>query len=408
MKMSSSAIARAALAAALIHTIGAVAQDTTPAASGALPPSGKQRDAIFAAFVQDKLSELLSGKSGELRLKYIEPDTAGAEAGWGIDYEWHLSRSAKPSRVPEKGSSEPFILGRMSSELDIKGTYAFGDVPNNQNQSTITAALKLERGNFGKLNVLDKAISDAFQMCLLAIPVPEKPEDIPEYNRASSECTQSNGIDKMIRATPDAYYYWVDFHGGVEANQDYSDSRTLFGLAGAYVRQPSVARASTNIFDAPFRFMRDKFSAGASDQNLPYVAPYPSLLLGIERLDAKDDDTRTALTTKTNYTRAKAEVAFNTVVANIDQQLVRFNISYRYFHELSAPDAIQAAGLDSFDFVSASLRFPAQLLPIFPSDDYELFVSFTNGQLPFNTTSDRAIEVGFATNIQALADFLAQ
>jgi enamine deaminase RidA (YjgF/YER057c/UK114 family) len=35
-------------------------------------------------------------------------------------------------------------------------------------------------------------------------------------------------------------------------------------------------------------------------------------------------------------------------------------------------------------------------------------VSFTSGQLPFNPSSDKAIEVGFATNIQALADFLAQ
>jgi hypothetical protein len=87
---------------------------------------------------------------------------------------------------------------------------------------------------------------------------------------------------------------------------------------------------------------------------------------------------------------------------------VRFNLSYRYFHEFSAPDAIEGAGLDSFDFFSASLRFPARLLPLFASDDYELFVSFTSGQLPFNPSSDKAIEVGFATNIQALADFLAQ
>jgi hypothetical protein len=209
----------------------------------------------------------------------------------------------------------------------------------------------------------------------------------------------------MIRNTPDSSYYWVDFHGGVEANQDYSDSRTLFGLAGAYVRQPSVARASGNFFDAPFRALRGAFSSGSA---VAYVAPYPSLLLGIERLDAKDDDTRTALTTKTTYTRARAEVAFNTVVANVDAQLVRFNVSYRYFHELSAPGAIEAAGLDSFDFVSASLRFPAQLVPFLPSDDYELFVSYTTGQLPFSPASDQTIEVGFATNIQALADFLAQ
>jgi hypothetical protein len=405
--MSSATLARVALAAMVLHAIGAIAQETQPGPAIARPPSDKEKNAIFAAFVESKLAELLTGKSGELRLKYIEPDSADAKAGWGIDYEWNLSRSASPSQPP-KTSQDPFTLRRMSSELAIKGTYAFNDVANNQNQSTITAALKLERGDFGKLNVLAPEIGLAFQKCLLEIPAPTAGEDTAEYDRASAECTRAQGVDNLILATPDSSYYWIDFHGGVEANQDYSDSRTLFGLAGAYVRQPSVARASTNVFDAPFRFMRDQFSALPSGVRHTYVPPYPSLLLGIERLDAKDDDTRTALTTRTIYTRAKAEVAFNTVVANINERLIRFNVSYRYFHEFSAPDPIEAAGLDSVDFVSASLRFPAQLLPLIPSDDYELFVKYTTGQLPFNQSSDQAIEVGFATNIQALADFLAQ
>jgi hypothetical protein len=361
------------------------------------------KDQIVAEFLKNKLPELLSGKSDIFQLKYIEPDTSGGKAGWGIDYKWKASRSSAPSTTPVNG--QRFTFGRMSYDLSVDGSYAFNDVTTNQNFSTVKAALTLERGDFGKLNVIDTAISTAFQQCLLAVPAPTTPEEVPDYDRASERCVRAHGIDKMVQAEPGASYYWVDFHGGIEANQDYSDSRTLFGLAGAYAYQPSVARASTNIVDAPFRFMRNAFSGPAGGA---YVAPWPSVLLGLERLDAADDDTRTALTTKTTYTRAKAEVAFNTIVANISQHVVRFNVSYRYFHELSAPDAIDAAGLDSFDFVSASLRFPARLLPLFPSDDYELFVSFTSGQLPFNPASDKAIEVGFATNIQALADFLAQ
>jgi hypothetical protein len=359
------------------------------------------KNQVVAEFLKNRLPELLSGKSDIFQLKYIEPDTSGGKAGWGIDYKWQASKTSAPSSAPVNG--ERFTFGRMSYDLSVDGSYAFDDVTTNQNFSTIKAALKLERGDFGKLNVIDTAISTAFQQCLLAVPAPTTPEEVPDYDRASERCVRAHGIDKMVQAEPGASYYWVDFHGGIEANQDYSDSRTLFGLAGAYAYQPSAARASTNIVDAPFRFLRNAFSDRGN-----YVAPYPSVLLALERLDAADDDTRTALTTKTTYTRAKAEVAFNTIVANISQHVVRFNVSYRYFHELSAPDAIEAAGLDSFDFVSASLRFPARLLPLFPSDDYELFVSFTSGQLPFNPSSDKAIEVGFATNIQALADFLAQ
>jgi hypothetical protein len=360
-------------------------------------------DKALTLFLKNRLPELFSGQSDVLQLKYIEPDGEGGNSGWGVDYEWNASKSVRNTANPKNG--EQFGISRLTYDLDIAGSYAFDDALNTQNLSTITAALKLERGSFGKLTVADAQVGRLLQSCLLAVPRATTPEEIPAYDRASAACMKAQGVDKIIAAEPGASFYWVDFHAALEANQDYSDSRTLFGLAGAYAHQPSVAKARYNLIDAPFRMLRNAFG---SDSRVPYAAPFPSLLLGIERLDAKDDDTRTALTNDTTYTRGKAEIAFNTQIANISSQIVRFNASYRYFKELSAPAAIRSAGLDEFDFVTASLRFPARLLPFIQSDAYELFVSYTSGRLPFNPTSGQTLEVGFKTNIQTLAEFLAR
>ncbi len=47
------------------------------------------------------------------------------------------------------------------------------------------------------------------------------------------------------------------------------------------------------------------------------------------------------------------------------------------------------------------------MLPFLQTDEYEFFVSYTDGQLPFDTESDSAVEVGFATNISQLARLFA-
>jgi hypothetical protein len=347
------------------------------------------------------LAALLSARSDVLDLKYIEPDENGDNAGWGVNYAWNTSKDSA-SLGPD--ARNHFVLKKLAYELDIRGSYAYSDTTNNADLSTITAAVRMERGDFGKLNV-KKAVGDAFQRCLLEIPeAGDSAEERRDRDEQMDQCIVDSGVDAMVRNEDSASYYWLDFHGGVEGNQDYSSSRTLFGLSGAYAFQPNRDLQRFNVLDVPFRLLRDAFSTGQSG----YTAPFPSVLLSVERLDASDDDVRKALTTKTTFTRGNAEIAFNTIVASINQQVVRFTVSYRYFHELSAPQAIKDADLDHFDYLNAQLRFPAKMLPMVESDDFELYVAYTTGQLPFDQSSDRAFEVGFSTNFRWVADVLAQ
>src|SRR5262245_28616718 len=148
------------------------------------------------AFLHEKLPELLSSKSDVFNLKYIDPDTEGQKGGWAIDYEWKTGKSSAPSSAPADG--QPFTFGRLNYELAVNGSYAINDAQNNQDLSTIKASFKLERGNFGKLEVIDSAISSAFLKCLNALPAPMAPEEVAPYDRESRRCIEANGIDKAV------------------------------------------------------------------------------------------------------------------------------------------------------------------------------------------------------------------
>ena len=372
------------------------------AAWSAEPSSATALSAQEQATLKMYLAALLSARSQVLDLKYIEPDANGDNAGWGVNYKWNASKD--DADLAEDERSHHFVLKKLSYDFNVQGSYAFSDTTNNADLSTIKAAVRLERGDFGKLDP-QEAIGLAFQKCLQFLAAPTaSAEQRRELDRQREKCEVDSGVDALVRNEDSASYYWADFHGGVEGNQDYSDSRTLFGLSGAYAFQPSRSLEQYNVLDFPFRLLRNAFSTGQSG----YTAPFPAVLLSVERLDASDDDVRKALTTKDTYTRANAEIAFNTIVASINQQVVRFTVSYRYFHEFSAPQVIKDADLDHFDYLNATLRFPAKMLPLVESDDFELYVAYTTGQLPFDQRSDKAFEVGFSTNFKWLADVLAQ
>lgn len=356
------------------------------------------------AFLGTKLSDVISKQTDNLQLKYIEPNSPDDQPGWGIDYSWKASRESAPDAEPRDG--QKFAINRLSYELAIDGSYVFNDAKNNQDLSTATAALKISRGDFGTLRVIPREESEAFKQCIKEIPAPQVEADIKLFDRAIDLCAQANGIDKRFENQGQrSYFYWLDFHGGVEANQDYSQTHTLFGLTAALAFQPDSNHAKYNIFDLPFSWLRNAF---ADSRNNGFVAPYPSLMLGIDRLDADAKDPRSSLTTDPTYNRVKAEVAFATQLANIGGQIVRLTTSYRYYKELSAPSAVTAADLDEFSFFTASLRFPARMLPLIESDAYELFVSYTDGKLPFGVANDQTFEVGISTNIDALAELLGK
>ncbi|MBC8026966.1 MAG: hypothetical protein H7Y89_13315 [Steroidobacteraceae bacterium] len=388
------------LAAACLSAASAFAEPTATEAIPARPPTAEELKQLLVDASVARLNRLLGGSpSGgpeTIQLKFFEPDGEGGEGGWGVVYDWKLAK--KTQRMPEEEdirSGEPFGFSQMSYQFALKGSHAFRDAVNNEDLSTATLSLHLDRADLGRANI-DEIAGEVFQQCLMdAGPTPT--------DEQTKACIETGAVDRLLADEPTAWLYNLNFHGGLEANQDYTNSRGLYGLNVVFVSEPSAAASRYNVFDLPFRALRKSMSPGSR-----YRASFPSLSFSLDRLDAKDDEIRAAFTSKSTFTRASAEVAFQTILASFDEGPLRFNISYRYFHEFSPPEAIKIANLDSFDYTKMQLRFPARLLPIVETDEYELFVSYTDGKLPFDVTSGKAIEVGISTSIDMLARLLAK
>ncbi len=88
------------------------------------------------------------------------------------------------------------------------------------------------------------------------------------------------------------------------------------------------------------------------------------------------------------YYRNEAEVLYTIpiqeVIPFIDKLVEGFEFNYRYFHESGAPDAIEAAGIDSFFLRTFRLNLKK-----------DLFIAYSNGKLPFDLQNDEFFTLGF-------------
>jgi hypothetical protein len=382
--------------AGLLLALPALASPTEPSPDAA---------ALFLEQNQDALKQLaaeyLSNRFDFLDVKYLQPDAPEGEDGWAVAYHWDAEKSAKQVGV----HNGRFTIRNVSYSVNVDGNIAFGNATNTSDLSTAMLTFRLDRGDLGRLHTVSSANSVAFQDCLAKISDPTDVNDEAAWRKvqqAEDLCWAKNGIDRIVKGTDSAYYYWLDFHGGIEGNQDYSETHSLFGFNLAAAFQPTAEQAKYNVVDWPFRLIRSGFDTGSN-----YVAPLPSVRLSVEQLDASDDS-RYALTTDTKFTRATGELAFQTTVASFEGRPVRFTISYRYFYEFDAPTVTKQAGEDRFSFTSASLRFPADLLPLPQSSQYEFFVSYNQGHLPFDQAGDNSYEIGISTNIKLLGALLSK
>ena len=352
--------------------------------------------------IEQLVADLASDRLEFLDLAYVDPDDQDGDGGWLLAYKKSWNDGHKSVGL----DAGRFVMRATSYQLDVNGSYATRGATNNQDLSTITAKLSFQRGDWGELKVLTNETAAPFKQCLGSLP-PDPPgsaskQEQSEFRAQEDACWTKYGIDNVVRDRDTAYLWNFDFHAGIEANQDYTETHGLFGISLLGAISPQLQASSYNLPDLPFRWLRNAFT-----ENSGYVAPFPSVRLTLERVDAADDQMRRELTDEVEYTRASAELSFQTQLPSIHGTPMRFGAAYRYFHEIDAPSSISDAGLERYDYFSASIHLPARFVPILENTEYELFLRFTSGQLPFDQQSGQTVQLGFTTNFEPLAKLLA-
>lgn len=249
----------------------------------------------------------------------------------------------------------------LETKISIAGFRDYGGVSNTE---AATAAIN------SKLNQLDDAATSLEGAALLA-------------NREQVKSIVSSFFS-------DQFYLDYALDAGLESNQRFTQKQWTYG-AKFDLEVKGYGKNSTlgwwNIIDYPFALLRVFTGYGNTTQFKPLGSTLPTLAIGIDQVDPVDNSSREAVGETGKFDRAKGEVYFRTPIARISSLDIFANIDYRIWQELSPSQKIKAAGIDNFNYVTFSI-----------SSSNGVFVSYSDGKLPFDIESQRIYELGWKIN----------
>jgi hypothetical protein len=184
----------------------------------------------------------------------------------------------------------------------------------------------------------------------------------------------------------DQYYLAVSPKFSLESNQDFSKKQFVYGgdlLLGAKAWNNNSLLAQLNVFDYPFALIR--LLTGTDDHWEPYGSTLPTLLIGLDNVNPKNDLDREAIVGNLDpFTRFKVESSFRTFVSRVQEENIFFNANIRYYKELEASQQIKTTKLDAHFYFVMSLQSTSGF-----------YISYAKGKLPFDAISDKVYAVGF-------------
>ena len=207
----------------------------------------------------------------------------------------------------------------------------------------------------------------------------------------TEEILKSDAYAEFLGSMKLSNQYMIDFKltGGLESNQDFTKKQYAYGMQlnlGAKAWNDNNALALLNVFDYPFVVTR--WLTKTDESFTPYGATIPTVQFSIDYVKPQQDNDRKVFAGNLDgYTRFHFETGFRTLVADIKGQTIFFNAGFRYYKEFKAPAAVKAVKLDKFSYFVASI-----------TSSSGLFVSYSNGKLPFDAKNDAVYELGFNYN----------
>jgi hypothetical protein len=200
-------------------------------------------------------------------------------------------------------------------------------------------------------------------------------------------------IESLVRPLLSSQFYWeVAGSAALEADQKLDSKQWTYGVRAMFELKAwndSSALAKFNLLDYPFAATRaltgyESGCAGGSGCFKPRGTAWPSVLVGLDRVSAADDAPRALVGETGDYSRLRLEASFRTPVARYGADELYVSVSYRYYEELDASAAVRAADLDSFRYFTVAL-----------GGDDGIYVSYTDGRLPFDFVDDQVFELGY-------------
>lgn len=347
-------------------------------------------------YAADGITGILNEQFPFLELSYADPDDGEDSSGYILGYDWEKKWD---NLTYDRSDDSDRFTWEYYARLFTKGSHALGNATPTKNKAEAGVSIGITRAHLGTLQKkLVKEGSVKYQECMSAVD--DSPENRENYIKETQVCAdryKAYEIYQANQASQSQWVYGLDAIAEIEADENYSQKHYVYGLEVFACLSPATNGALTwvNILDWPFYVVRKAF--GQDDGFRPN---WPVIRLGVQSVDVKDNDARAETAPEEDqFERVYGEIAFTTVLCKIDGRSIKFNSSYEIYRELDAESRIEAAGLDEFDFFSASFQIPVALLVDRVSDNQMFFVRYTDGELPFDRKSTKSFEVGWKTDL---------
>ena len=328
---------------------------------------------LFNSVWQKALQLTVKGKFDYLRDLNLQFKTFEAndsnKVSLGFSYDWDFS-FAKQHETPVKSSELDF-------KLNAQGNVAFNKRINPADFLSTRFVFSRKSFGGGFVNKAPKELKDS----LIAIKMRLADLDDEEVKQSPLWGELINHFKPLNR-----YYFDLNVSGGMESNQDFSLKQWMYGAQVMFsVKSYSDDNplSQLNFLDYPFALIRKL--TGTDDHITPYGASFPVFMAGIDMVKPNKDPLRKQLVGNLNaFPRFRFEAGFRTLLAQILDNTIFFNANFRIYKELDAPVIIKNAKLGHYVFFTSSL-----------TSNKGLFVSYSNGKLPFDAQANAIYEIGF-------------
>ncbi len=208
--------------------------------------------------------------------------------------------------------------------------------------------------------------------------------DDPEFQALARRYHQ-----ELARRLPPELIWDADLHAALESDQEFSSRQVVLGaaLSGRLVSFDPEARLSRwNVFDFPAAALR--WLAGRDEDFRASGEAYPTVVTGLDVVDAARDEGRGALTDDASFLRARLEASLASPVFEHQGETLFLRAGWRLDQELDAPAAVRRAGTDGHSHLELALDLPRGWS-----------LSYATGRLPLDGQDDSTFALGFRVQL---------
>lgn len=192
-------------------------------------------------------------------------------------------------------------------------------------------------------------------------------------------------LETVERELPPELVWDFDLHATYESNQDFSSRQVVLGtaLGGRLVSWDPESRLSRlNVFDVPAAALR--WLAGQDQDFRTSGEAYPTVVTGLDVVEAAREETRGAVTDDESFLRVRLEAGLKSRVLDLEDEALFLSAGWRFYQELDAPAAVRRADTDYASHLQIQLDLPKGWA-----------LTYATGRLPLDAQDDSTFALGF-------------